>query len=207
MYVYKGERFNSISHLFGAVAALAGLVIVVVAATRQGDPWKIVSFSIYGTTLFFLYTVSTLYHSLRGKAKLFFRKLDHYSIYFLIAGTYTPFTLVTLRGGWGWTIFGIIWGLTALGILLETLPQRGNRVLSVVVYVLMGWLVLVALEPLLDALPMTGFWWLLLGGIFYTGGLVFYFFDEKVQHFHGIWHLFVLAGSVCHYLTILFFVA
>lgn len=205
--MYKGERFNSISHLIGAVAALAGLVIVVVAAARQGDPWKIVSFSVYGATLFFLYTVSTLYHSLRGGAKRFFRKLDHYSIYFLIAGTYTPFALVTLRGGWGWTIFGIIWGLAALGIALEALPQGGNRVLSVVVYVLMGWLVLVALEPLLEALPMTGFWWLLLGGLFYTGGLVFYFFDEKVRHFHGVWHLFVLAGSVCHYLTILFFVA
>ncbi len=205
--MYKGERFNSISHLIGAVAALAGLVIVVVAAARQGDPWKIVSFSVYGATLFFLYTVSTLYHSLRGRAKRIFRKLDHYSIYFLIAGTYTPFALVTLRGGWGWTIFGIIWGLAALGIALEALPQGGNRVLSVVVYVLMGWLVLVALEPLLEALPMTGFWWLLLGGLFYTGGLVFYFFDEKVRHFHGVWHLFVLAGSVCHYLTILFFVA
>ncbi len=205
--MYKGERFNSISHLIGAVAALVGLVIVVVAAARQGDPWKIVSFSVYGATLFFLYTVSTLYHSLRGRAKRIFRKLDHYSIYFLIAGTYTPFTLVTLRGGWGWTIFGIIWGLAALGIALEALPQGGNRVLSVVVYVLMGWLVLVALEPLLEALPMAGFWWLLLGGLFYTGGLVFYFFDEKVRHFHGVWHLFVLAGSVCHYLTILFFVA
>ena len=189
------------------MAALAGLVIVVVAAARQGDPWKIVSFSVYGATLFFLYTVSTLYHSLRGRAKRIFRKLDHYSIYFLIAGTYTPFALVTLRGGWGWTIFGIIWGLAALGIALEALPQGGNRVLSVVVYVLMGWLVLVALEPLLEALPMTGFWWLLLGGLFYTGGLVFYFFDEKVRHFHGVWHLFVLAGSVCHYLTFLFFVA
>ncbi|HRD65225.1 MAG TPA: hemolysin III family protein [Candidatus Competibacter sp.] len=205
--MYKGERFNSISHLVGAVAALAGLVVVVVAAARQGDPWKIVSFSIYGATLFFLYTVSTLYHSLRGKAKQFFRKLDHYSIYFLIAGTYTPFTLVTLRGGWGWTIFGVIWGLTVLGIFVESLPQGGNRSWSVLVYVSMGWLVLVALKPLLAALPIAGFWWLLVGGCFYTGGLVFYFLDEKVRHFHGVWHLFVLAGSVCHYLTILFFVA
>lgn len=205
--MYKGERFNSISHLIGAVAALAGLVVVVVVAARQGDPWKIVSFSIYGATLFFLYTVSTLYHSLRGRAKRFFRKLDHYSIYFLIAGTYTPFTLVTLRGGWGWTIFGVIWGLTVLGILVESLPQGGNRGWSVLVYVLMGWLVLVALEPLLAALPIAGFWWLLVGGCFYTSGLVFYFLDEKVRHFHGVWHLFVLAGSICHYLTILVFVA
>ncbi|MBE2295728.1 MAG: hemolysin III family protein, partial [Phycisphaerales bacterium] len=186
--MYKGERFNSISHLIGAVAALAGLVIVVVAAARQGDPWKIVSFSIYGTTLFLLYTISTLYHSMRGRAKRVFHKLDHYSIYFLIAGTYTPFTLVTLRGVWGWTIFGIIWGLVVLGIVLESLPQKGNRILSLVVYVLMGWLVLVALKPLLQALPWAGFVWLLAGGLFYTSGLVFYVFDEKVRHFHGIWH-------------------
>ena len=205
--MYEGERFNSISHLIGAVAALAGLVVAVVVAARQGDPWKIVSFSIYGTTLFLLYTISTLYHSLRGRAKRFFHKLDHYSIYFLIAGTYTPFTLVTLRGGWGWTIFGIIWGLVVLGVVLESLPQKGHRIPSLVVYVLMGWLVLVALKPLLQALPGAGFAWLLAGGLFYTGGLVFYVFDEKVRHFHGIWHLFVLAGSVSHYVTILFFVA
>lgn len=205
--MYKGERFNSISHLIGAVAALVGLVIVVVVAARQGDPWKIVSFSVYGVTLFSLYTISTLYHSLRGRAKRIFRKLDHLSIYFLIAGTYTPFTLVTLRGAWGWTIFGIIWGLTALGLALEALPQKGNRILSVGVYVLMGWMVVVALEPLLRALPLAGFGWLLLGGICYTGGLAFYLFDEKVPHFHGIWHLFVLAGSVCHYFTILGYVA
>ena len=205
--MYKGEWFNSISHLIGAVAALVGLVIVVVVAAQQGDPWKIVSFSVYGFTLFSLYTISTLYHSLQGRAKRFFRKLDHMSIYFLIAGTYTPFTLVTLRGVWGWTIFGIIWGLALFGLVLEALPQKGNRVLSMVVYVLVGWLVLVALKPLLAALPTAGFIWLLVGGICYTGGMAFYFFDEKVRHFHGIWHLFVLAGSVCHYLTILFYVA
>jgi len=205
--MYYGERFNSISHLVGAVAALAGLVVVVVVAAQQGDPWKIVSFSVYGATLFFLYTVSTLYHSLRGRAKRIFRKLDHYSIYFLIAGTYTPFTLVTLRGAWGWTIFGVIWGLVVVGIAVESLPQSGNRLLSLGVYILMGWLVVLALEPLLQALPWAGFVWLLLGGIFYTGGVAFYLFDEKIRHFHGIWHLFVLAGSVSHYVTILFYVA
>ena len=205
--MYYGERFNSISHLIGAVAALAGLVVAVVVAARQGDPWKIVSFSIYGTTLFFLYTVSTLYHSFRGKAKQVFRKLDHYSIYFLIAGTYTPFTLVTLRGHWGWTIFGVIWGLVVVGIVLESLPQKGNRVLSLGVYILMGWLVLLVLKPLLQVLPWAGFLWLLMGGLFYTGGVAFYLFDEKIRHFHGIWHLFVLAGSVSHYWTILFYVA
>ncbi len=205
--MYPGERFNSISHLIGAVAALVGLVIVVAAASWQGDPWKIVSFSVYGVTLFLLYTISTLYHSLRGKAKQIFRKLDHLSIYLLIAGTYTPFTLVTLRGVWGWTLFGIIWGLAVFGIVLEFLPRKGNRVWSVVVYVLMGWLVLVALGPLLRALPTQGFFWLLMGGICYTGGLVFYCLDQKIRHFHGIWHLFVLAGSASHYFTILFYVA
>jgi hemolysin III len=205
--MYPGERFNSISHLIGAVAALAGLIVVVVIAAQQGDLWKIISFSIYGTTLFLLYTISTLYHSLRGRAKQIFRKLDHLSIYLLIAGTYTPFTLVTLRGVWGWSLFGVIWGLALIGMALEALPQKGNRILSIVVYVLMGWLVLVALKPLLEALPLAGFSGLLLGGIFYTGGIVFYLFDEKVRHFHGIWHLFVLAGSVSHYLTILLYVA
>jgi len=195
--MYKGEFFNSISHLVGAVAALIGLVIVVVVAARQGDPWKIVSFSIYGATLFLLYTFSTLYHSLRGRAKRIFRKLDHLSIYFLIAGTYTPFTLVTLRGDWGWAIFGIIWGLVIVGIALESLPQQGSRIWSIVVYILMGWLIMVALKPLLQALPTGGFIGLLLGGILYTGGLIFYALDTRVQHFHGIWHLFVLAGSVC----------
>ena len=205
--MYKGEFFNSISHLVGAAAALVGLVIVVVVAAQQGDPWKIVSFSIYGATLFLLYTFSTLYHSLQGRAKRIFRKLDHLSIYFLIAGTYTPFALVTLRGAWGWTIFGIIWGLVVVGIVLESLPQKGNRIWSVAVYILMGWLILIALKPLLKALPAGGFIGLLLGGIFYTGGLIFYALDSRVQHFHGIWHLFVLAGSVSHYFTILFYVA
>jgi len=204
--MYPGERFNSITHLIGAITALAGMVVLVVMAAKQGDPWKIVSFSVYGATLFFLYTVSTLYHSLRGHAKRLFRKLDHFSIYFLIAGTYTPFALVTLNGGWGWTIFGIIWGLAVLGIALEALPQGKNRVLSVIIYVIMGWLMMVALKPLLAVLPCTGFWWLLLGGCLYTGGLIFYFFDENIRHFHGIWHLFVLGGSICHYITMFLYV-
>ncbi len=206
MGMYRGERFNSISHLVGAVAALAALVLMVVAVSLQGDPWKIVSFSIYGSSLFFLYTMSTLYHSLRGRAKPVFRKLDHCSIYFLIAGTYTPFTLVTLRGAWGWSIFGVIWGLALLGMLSEALPQGKNRIFSMVIYILMGWLMLIAVKPLLEALPLAGFSWLLLGGCFYTGGLVFYFLDGKV-HFHGIWHLFVLAGSICHCLTLILYVA
>ena len=204
--VYKGERFNSITHLLGAVAGLIGLVVLVVSASRQGDPWKVVSFSIYGVTLLFLYVVSTLYHSLRGKAKDIFRMLDHHAIYLLIAGTYTPFTLVTLRGAWGWSIFGIIWGLAVVGIVLDSLPQKGQRILPLIIYLIMGWLILMALGPLWRALTPAGFAWLLLGGLFYTIGVIFFVFDERVRHFHGIWHLFVLAGSAMHYFTVLYYV-
>ena len=204
--MYKGEWFNSISHVIGAVLALVGLVLLVVLAVRLGDPWKIVSFSIYGITLLLLYTFSALYHSAHGKAKKVFRKFDHLSIYLLIAGTYTPFSLITLRGGWGWSIFGAIWCLAILGIVLDSLPQKGHRVLPLIIYIFMGWFILIALKPLLRALPLMGFAWLLLGGAFYTIGVVFYVLDERVRHFHGIWHLFVLAGSLSHYFTVLFYV-
>lgn len=204
--MYKGEWFNSISHLIGAALALVGLMLLVVLAARQGDPWKIVSFSIYGTTLLLLYTFSALYHSSHGKAKKVFRKFDHLSIYLLIAGTYTPFSLITLRGGLGWLIFGAIWCLAILGIVLDSLPQKGRRVLPLIIYIFMGWFILIALKPLLRALPLMGFAWLLLGGVFYTIGVVFYALDERVRHFHGIWHLFVLAGSLSHYFTVLFYV-
>jgi hemolysin III len=200
------ERFNTISHLLGAVAACAGLVVLVVLASRQGDAWKIVSFSIYGLTLILVYAFSTLYHGLEGRAKEIFSKLDHQSIYLLIAGTYTPFTLVTLRGAWGWSIFGTVWGLAVLGIVLEVLPRNERRVLPVVIYLVMGWIILIALKPLLEALPSAGFAWLLAGGLFYTVGVVFYALDKKVSYFHNIWHLFVLAGSVSHYCTVLFYI-
>ncbi len=202
--MYEGERFNSISHLLGAVAALAGCVVLVVFAALQGDPWKIVSFSIYGASLFLLYLFSVLYHSVRGNAKPFLQRLDHLAIYLLIAGTYTPFTLVTLNGAWGWSIFGIVWGLALLGMLQEFIPQK-KRIWSMVIYLLMGWICLVALKPLLQSLPLQGFWWLLAGGLFYTFGIIFYAYDSK-KHFHGIWHLFVLAGSICHYVTVLLYV-
>ena len=204
--MYKGEWFNSISHLIGAALALVGLILLVVLAARQGDPWKIVSFSIYGTTLLLLYTFSALYHSSHGKAKKVFRKFDHLSIYLLIAGTYTPFSLITLRGDWGWSIFGAIWCLAILGIVLDSLPQKRRRVLPLIIYIFMGWFILIALKPLLRALPQMGFAWLLLGGVFYTIGVVFYALDKRVRHFHGIWHLFVLAGSLSHYFTVLFYV-
>ena len=205
--MHHGERLNGGTHLIGAVLAVIGAAALVVLAARQGDPWKIVSFSVYGAMLLALYTVSTLYHSTHGKAKDVFRKLDHCSIYLLIAGTYTPFTLVTLRGAWGWSLFGSVWGLAFLGIAQEAWLAKGPRILSVVIYVVMGWLSVIAVKPLLATLTPAGFAWLAAGGMFYTGGIVFYALDEKLRHGHGIWHLFVLAGSVSHYVAILLYVA
>jgi len=202
----KGERFNAITHLFGVIAALAGSVVLVVFSSLKGDVWKIISFSIYGTSLFLLYLFSVLYHSWSGKLKIFFQRLDHLAIYLLIAGTYTPFTLVTLNGVWGWSIFGVVWSLAAMGMLLEFIPQK-KRILPIIIYLVMGWICLVALKPLLQALPVAGFWWLFIGGLFYTVGIVFYAYDKRISYFHGIWHLFVLAGSVCHYFTVFFYVA
>lgn len=204
--MYPGERFNSYSHLMGATLATGGAVVLIGLAGVQGDPWKIVSFSVYGAMLLFLYLFSTLYHSLRGKAKDVFRKLDHYTIYLLIAGTYTPFTLVTLQGPWGWSLFGVVWGMALLGIVVDSLPWGKRRILPVVIYLAMGWLALIALKPLLNALPLAGFAWLLAGGVFYTAGIVFYALERWIRHGHGIWHLFVLAGSACHYFAILFYV-
>ncbi len=204
--MYQGERFNSISHLVGAALALIGLVILVVYASAQGDPWKTVSFSIYGASLFLLYTLSTLYHSLRGRAKEIFQKLDHVAIYLLIAGTYTPFTLVTLRGAWGWTLFTIIWGLAIIGIIVDSLHRDGSRTLQMVIYLLMGWLILIAMKPLVQALPAGALVLLVLGGVFYTGGIAFYAIDARMVHAHGIWHLFVLAGSLSHYLAVLLYI-
>jgi len=205
--MYPGERFNSISHLIGATLALAALVVLVVFASLQGDPWKIVSFSIYGATLFLLYALSTLYHSLHGRAKLVFQKLDHAAIYLLIAGSYTPFTLVTLRGPWGWALFGVVWTLAGIGIVIDSLHRNGPRIYQIIIYLLMGWVILIALYPLIQNLPTGGLVWLVIGGLCYTGGMAFYGLDEKLNHAHGIWHLFVLAGSICHFLAILLYVS
>lgn len=205
--MYYGERFNSISHLVGAALALAGSALLIVLAARLGDPWKIVSFSIYGAMLVALYVFSTLYHSVRGRAKDVLRKFDHCAIYLLIAGSYTPFALVSLRGAWGWSLLGTVWGLGLFGILQEIWLASGARVLSLVIYVLMGWLALVAVSPLWQALTPAGFAWLSAGGVFYTVGIFFYSTDHKLRHGHGLWHLFVLAGSICHFFTVLLYVA
>jgi hemolysin III len=204
--MYRGERFNSLSHLAGMVLAAIGAFVLIVLAARAGDPWKIAGVSIYGTALFFLYAVSTLYHSVKGRAKPILRKLDHCAIYLLIAGTYTPFALVTLRGAWGWTLFGLAWGLAVLGIAQEFILGKGARIVSLVIYAVMGWMGLIAVHPLAQGLGTAGLAWLLGGGVLYTGGIVFYALDERIRHFHGVWHLFVLAGSVSHFIAIALYV-
>lgn len=202
--MYEAERFNSISHLIGAVLALAGGLVLVTIAVTDGDIRKIVSYSIYAVTLFLLYLVSTLYHSRQaGRAKTVFRVLDHQAIYLLIAGTYTPFILIALEGARIWWMLGAIWGLALCGIVLDALPRRGPRVVQLIVYLVMGWLCVFDLTAIIAALPAAGFWWLLAGGIFYTSGIVFFLLDRWYPWCHGIWHLFVLAGSMSHYFSIL----
>jgi hemolysin III len=204
--MYRGERFNGYTHLGGTVLAAVGAAVLIGMAARDGDPWKLVGFSIYGSALLLLYGVSTLYHSTKGRAKPVLRKLDHCAIYFLIAGTYTPFSLVTLRGPWGWTLFGLAWGLAAIGIAQEFFFGRGARIVSLVIYGIMGWMGLIAIVPLAHGLGTAGLAWLLAGGALYTAGIVFYALDERVRHFHGVWHLFVLGGSVSHFLAIALYV-
>jgi len=204
--MYKGEKFNFTSHLLGSVAAIIGLVALIVTVSRQGEILSIFSVTVYGVTLVLLYVCSTLNHSLRGKAKDVFQKLDFLAIYLLIAGTYTPLALIALRDDWGWAIFGLVWGLAVLGIYQELLAHKDNRMRSLVIYLAMGWVIVIAIKPLIQALGMAGFSWLLLGGMFYTFGIIFYIYDEKVKHFHGIWHLCVLAGSTAQYFTIFYYV-
>lgn len=202
----RGEVFNSVTHIAGAALALAGLVVLVVFASLRGDAWRIAAFSVYGATLFLLYLSSSLYHASDGRVKKFFRTLDHQCIYLLIAGTYTPFTLVTLRGSLGWSLFGVVWGLAVAGMILDARHVRGSRLPQLIIYILMGWLIVAALGPLLRALPPWGVGWLFAGGLFYTSGVFFYVMDRRFPYFHGIWHLFVLAGSLCHYFAVLFYI-
>lgn len=205
--MYKGERFNSYTHLVGSVLSAVGFIFLLYLAFTQGDVWKITSFAVYGFTLVMLYTFSTLYHSVQGKLKRIFQKLDHVSIYLLIAGTYTPFTLVTLRGEIGWTIFAVIWGLATLGIIIDLIPSKGHRILPLIIYLLMGWLIVIIIDPLIEGLATAGFYWLIAGGMFYTFGVIFYVLDSQHRFSHGIWHLFVLAGSLSHFITVAGYVA
>lgn len=199
----RNEAFNSVSHLLGAVAALIGAAVLVVYASIEGDALRIVSFSIYGVTLFLLYLFSTLYHGTSGRARSVFKVLDHQAIYLLIAGTYTPFALATLRDATGWWLFGAIWTLAVIGMVQDWVLRNGRRILAAVIYLLMGWLCVVAINPLIEKLSMAGFYWLLAGGVFYTAGVVFYALGSKRPWAHNVWHVFVLAGSACHYVAIL----
>ncbi|MDB5832116.1 MAG: hemolysin [Caballeronia sp.] len=206
--MHFGERFNSVTHLVGTVLSVAGLATLVTMAAMERDPYKIVSFAVYGAMLLTLYTISTLYHWVRSpRAKAVLQKCDHSAIYLLIAGSYTPFTLVTLRGPWGWSLFGVSWGLAALGIVQELTLGRRTRSVSMVIYVMMGWLALVAIRPLVSALPPAGTAWLLAGGLIYSAGIYFFINDERIRHGHGIWHLFVLGGSLCQFVSIARYVA
>jgi len=204
--MYQGERFNSVTHLLGLALSVAGSAILIAQAAEGGDALKIVSFSIFGLSMIVLYAASTLYHSIRGASKERWAKVDHCAIYLLIAGTYTPFTLVTLHGTLGWALFGFVWALAIVGICKELWWGR-ETVPSVPLYVLMGWCGLAAAVPLMNGLQGSGWRWLLAGGLLYTVGIVFYVLDTRLRHAHGIWHLFVLGGTASHYFTVLRFVA
>ncbi len=197
------ELANSLTHGVGLALSIAGFMVLVVLAAMRGSAWRIVSCAVYGSTLICLYTASTVYHGIRSRRlKRILRVCDHSAIYLLIAGTYTPFLLVNLRGSWGWSLFAVIWGLAMAGILFKVWFVEHFSVLSTVVYLLMGWLALLAIKPMLHSVPPRGLLWLLAGGLLYTVGVVFYAW-KKVPYNHAIWHGFVLAGSTCHYFAVL----
>lgn len=197
---------NSVTHGVGAALALTGATVLVIAVSR-GTAWQIAGCSVFACTLVLVYVCSTLYHSLvRTRAGRVLRIIDHSAIYLLIAGTYTPFALVSLRGWVGWLLFAIVWTLAVLGIVFKTFAIERFAIASVVVYVGMGWLAVFAIRPLLHTVTWHGIFWIALGGLFYTAGIVFFALD-RLSYFHALWHLFVLAGSTCHYFAVLLYVA
>ena len=199
------EIAHSVTHGLGVILSIAALAILVTFAALRGNAWHIVGSAVFGVTLIFLYTASTLYHSITHPgAKKVLRILDHAAIFVLIAGTYTPFTLVNLRGGWGWTLFVLIWGLALVGIVYKVTASSRFRLLSVLLYLAMGWLVLVAIEPLVVSVAVPGLWLLLAGGLCYTLGLVFFLW-RRLPYSHAVWHVFVLAGSICHFFAVLLY--
>jgi hemolysin III len=201
-YLPAEEALNSLTHGLGLAASLVGAAVLVVFTALQGDAWQIGSAGVYGATLVALYAASTLYHSARRpRARRVLRILDHCAIYLLIAGTYTPFTLVSMRGGWGWTLFGLVWGLCVAGIVFKLFFTGRLDGLSTVVYVLMGWLCVIAVKPMLEMLETGALLWAAAGGVAYTAGTLFYH-NRRLPYSHAVWHLFVIAGSACHYLAI-----
>ena len=200
------EVANCVTHGLGLALSLAGFVALVLLAWPGGDAWLVVSCAVYGASLVALYAASTLYHGARTpRAKGFLQALDHCGIYLLIAGTYTPFTLVTLRGPWGWTLFGLVWSLSLAGIAFRALCGTRYRAVAVGSYVLLGWLCVIAVKPILAVVPLGALAWIAAGGLAYTTG-VFFFAAKRIPHHHAIWHLFVLGGSACHYVAVLLYV-
>ncbi len=205
-YSSKEEMANIITHAIGILLAIAGLVLLVVLSATHGDAWKVTSSAIYGASMIVLYTASTLYHTFKNeKTKKTLNIVDHISIYYLIAGSYTPFMLVTIRGGWGWSIFGVVWALAITGTILKLKFGDRLRKFSNMIYIFMGWIIVIAIKPIINSLDPEGLTLLILGGVFYTSGVIFYKW-KKLPYNHAIWHLFVLAGSVFIYLAILFYV-
>ncbi|ACB74508.1 PAQR family membrane homeostasis protein TrhA [Opitutus terrae] len=205
VYTRWEEAANWITHGIGLVLSVAGLTLLIVFSSLRGDAWHVVSFTVFGLTLLALYAVSTIYHLQRSeRAKYVFRKLDHAAIFLLIAGTYTPFLLTSLRGPWGWTLFGVIWGLCGAGAVFQLFFGERYRLTSTVAYLFVGWLIVVALEPLTASVPHGGLWLLLAGGLCYTFGVVFYHW-HRLRFHHAVWHAFVVGGSTCHVLAVLLF--
>jgi hemolysin III len=198
------ELANSITHGIGLALSLGGFVVLLVLAALRGTAWQIVGCAIYGTTLVCVYTASTLYHGIPlPHFRRILRTLDHSAIYLLIAGTYTPFLLVNLRGAWGWSLLGVVWALAMAGIVFKVWFVDRFQILSTVIYIAMGWLALIAVKPLIAAVPMAGIIWLVAGGLLYTIGVLF-FACKRVPYNHAIWHIFVMAGSICHFLAVLY---
>jgi hemolysin III len=205
----RGEEIaNSLSHGLGLIAALVATPFLIQQALRQGDAGFIAGASIFAATMVLLYLASTLYHALpAGRAKRVFRVIEHSAIFLLIAGTYTPFTLGVLRGAWGWTLLGLVWGLAAAGVLLKALNRMAHPILSTGLYLLMGWLIVIAIQPLTARVPASGLLWLVAGGLAYTLGVIFFALDSRLRYGHFIWHLFVMAGTTCHYFAVLWYAA
>jgi len=200
--ISREELANSLTHGIGLIGAISITPVLIVHAVAWGGAADIVGASIFATSLILLYLASTVYHATRkASMKLTLRRMDHAAIYVLIAGTYTPFTLGVLRGGWGWTLFGLVWGVAAIGIATKIIAGIRRPRLSTAMYIAMGWLALVAIQPLVSRVPLAGVLWLVAGGLFYSGGVVFYL--RRIRYSHAIWHLFVLAGSICHVIAVL----
>ncbi|MCP4900673.1 MAG: hemolysin III family protein [bacterium] len=205
-YSVGEEIANSVTHGVGIVLAIAGLGLLTAFASLRGDVWHIVACSVFGTTLVLLYTASTLYHSIqRPRAKRVLRVLDHSAIFLLIAGTYTPFTLVSIRGAWGWSLFGIIWALAVAGIIIQATPLRRWQAVGLVLYIVMGWAAAAFFKPMIQSVAPGGLVLLLAGGLAYTGGIGFYAW-HRLPYAHAIWHGFVLLGSVLHFFAVLLYV-